>query len=168
MSRYTIMCTVEGGVTGHRKSRLKTNGEVRVFEHLSEARAVAEHLTRARVVAENRKRDLATTASAARFSYEVNSHYASLYTIEIDQALILITDTGGSLSVTNDAEAVIADLLQAHPLEAKVLRIIYRDSDGRWDGMAVADGVFAGFVSIGATSRDSAIDKALSMEEWSI
>lgn len=46
---------------------------------------------------------------------------------------IFIEDTGHghTRSVTNDAEAVVYELFNRHKIGDK--RIVYKDSDGRWD-----------------------------------
>lgn len=49
-------------------------------------------------------------------------------------------------TLTNDAEAVIADLARARLLDRR--RVIYRDSDGFWDEMLVRGGRFVGFAPI--------------------
>jgi len=47
-----------------------------------------------------------------------------------DFKAILIEDCNGPLSVTNDAEAVVEDLIASG---YKDYRIIYKDSMGQWD-----------------------------------
>lgn len=58
--------------------------------------------------------------------------------------LVLIDKNQGGLSVTNDAEAVIQDLVRLG-YNVDALRIIYRDTEWRWDGLLTKDGKFAGF-----------------------
>ena len=62
----------------------------------------------------------------------------------------------GCMSVTNDAENVIADLVKAgYDLAAN--RVIYRDSDGIWDELVVRAGKFAGFAVLRAKTVEAAI-----------
>lgn len=55
--------------------------------------------------------------------------------------LVWIEDLNGALSVTNDAEAVCAELQRGFP----GYRIIYRDSMGFWDELLHDRGQFTGF-----------------------
>lgn len=84
--------------------------------------------------------------------YGQRSHYS--YTVE--QGVVCIVDANdGGLSVTNDAENVIADMVAGGLLTTQP--VIYCDSEGRWDVLLVEGGRFAGFAPIGATSREHAI-----------
>jgi hypothetical protein len=56
-----------------------------------------------------------------------------------DRVFIIDHDIGRS--VTNDAEAVVEAVLRVFPSK----RIIYRDTDGRWDELVHAKGGFVGF-----------------------
>jgi hypothetical protein len=78
--------------------------------------------------------------------------------------LLLITDLDQGRSVTNDAENVIADLARTYDLTAR--RVIYRDTMGVWDGLAVNRGKFTGFVAIDARTRDDAVQRARAMTKW--
>ncbi|CAH2606312.1 conserved protein of unknown function (plasmid) [Rhodovastum atsumiense] len=71
------------------------------------------------------------------------------YTTEVETVLgiaaITIRDTGhdSTKSVTNDAERVVLDLRErGFKLN---MPVIYCDSMGRWDGLTIRNGVFAGF-----------------------
>jgi hypothetical protein len=46
-----------------------------------------------------------------------------------DQDFVYIIDQNGPLSVTNGAEAVVAELIPNYPGK----RIMYRDSESQWD-----------------------------------
>jgi hypothetical protein len=59
----------------------------------------------------------------------------------------------GAASVTNDAERVVAEVVRIHGNNP----IVYRDSDGRWDGLLHEDGEFTGFQPMGADSRNRAV-----------
>jgi len=54
---------------------------------------------------------------------------------------VFIVDHDGPLSVTNDAEAVCAELNEEYPGR----RIIYRDTDGNWDELVHENGRFIKF-----------------------
>ena len=62
---------------------------------------------------------------------------------------VWISDHDGALSVTNDAEAVVAEVLEKYPGH----RIFYRDTDGNWDELVHAEGRFTGF----APAREMAL-----------
>jgi len=67
--------------------------------------------------------------------------------VKITDDVIWIADLNlGSISVTNDAENVVADIQRRHADK----RIIYRDSDGNWDELKHKGGQFTGF----APARD--------------
>lgn len=55
---------------------------------------------------------------------------------------VLIEDLNGRLSVTNDAEAVVAELLAGGYQD---FRIIYKDSQGDWDELLHDGTQFTGF-----------------------
>jgi hypothetical protein len=50
-------------------------------------------------------------------------------------------DNDVGMSVTNDAENVVADVLRQYPDH----RIIYRDTMGQWDELVHFNGKFTGF-----------------------
>ena len=70
-----------------------------------------------------------------------------------------VVDTGHKdhMSVTNDAERVVEFLKQNGDLNVPGTRVIYRDSEGRWDEMLIADGKFSGFRHVGAKDPDEAV-----------
>ena len=56
--------------------------------------------------------------------------------------MVWITDDGGVRSVTNDAEGVVSHLHRRFP----GYRIIYRDSEGKWDELVHDNkGAFTGY-----------------------
>lgn len=63
---------------------------------------------------------------------------------------ILLTDMDGDVSVTNSAECVVETMLQIYP---EGLRILYRDTDGRWDELKHDGTKFTGFAPIDAATR---------------
>jgi hypothetical protein len=71
---------------------------------------------------------------------------------------IVDKDEGGA-SVTNDAERVIADLVQ-QGVDPDAQPIIYRDSMGYWDRLVTRDGRFHGFQSLrGSSTLEGAIKR---------
>ncbi len=46
MDKYVIHCQVWGGITGHRQSLLKSNGQVKIFDTIQEAQEEALRLNR--------------------------------------------------------------------------------------------------------------------------
>jgi hypothetical protein len=67
--------------------------------------------------------------------------------------IIAISDDGGNaghMSVTNDAEAVVADMHRQRPLRPND-RIVYCDTDGRWDELRHSHGRFTEIAPGGAT-----------------
>ena len=78
-----------------------------------------------------RKLTRAPTPDRARFS------------IEVTDSLIMLEDLDQGRTVTNDADAVIADLAQEGLLRGR--RVIYRDTMGRWDELLHDGTRFTGF-----------------------
>lgn len=89
------------------------------------------------------------------------------WSAEIEQGVIVLIDLDrGGRSITNDAEAVICHLRRLFDLTTH--RVIYRDTMGLWDGLAVDQtGRFSGFVMLQMPSREAAIAAAVSRETWS-
>jgi hypothetical protein len=80
------------------------------------------------------------------------------YDYEIVDRVVCIVDNDRGRSVTNDAAAVIGDLI-ADDINLTMCPVIYRDTMGVWDRLVVIGGQFAGFSPIGTTTRDEAIKK---------
>lgn len=92
---------------------------------------------------------------------------AAEYHLSIEGDIVVLVDVGGSRrSITNDAEAVVADvaLMMGDDLTGK--RIIYRDTMQRWDGLAHRGDRFIGFVSLNETDRGRAIEAARAHPNW--
>lgn len=84
------------------------------------------------------------------------------YTIDWIEGIVLITDLNlGGMSVTNDAEAVIADLAITSGDLSRVI-VLYRDSAGDWAELRTHNGRFAGFQALGDIDRDKALGWARS------
>ena len=58
-----------------------------------------------------------------------------------DEIVFIVDRDDGSLTITNDAEAVAAWCHELYPGR----RIIYQDTDDHWDELCHANGVFEGF-----------------------
>lgn len=55
--------------------------------------------------------------------------------------MVFIVDNDVGMSITNDAEAVVEDVLRQYPDH----RIIYRDTMGQWDELVHWNGKFSVF-----------------------
>lgn len=68
------------------------------------------------------------------------AHYIAAATHEV----VFVTDLDQGVSVTNDAEAVVADLLAQYPGR----RIIYCDTNGHWDELVHDGKAFVNFAPL--------------------
>ncbi len=83
----------------------------------------------------------------------------STYSTHTVPGFICVTDLNQGMSVTNDAENVVAELLEAgHDLKSN--RVLYRDSEGIWDELRVRGGKFAGFQLLSAKDLEVAMAAA--------
>lgn len=73
-----------------------------------------------------------------------------------EQRVVALVDAGDGLTITNAAEAVIADLAR-RGISQPNDRVIYRDTEGRWDELCVAAGGFVGFRFLGVDSLEAAL-----------
>ena len=83
----------------------------------------------------------------------------SLYTTHIVDGIIIVYDQcdGNQMSVTNNAEGVIDELNRDFGTVGR--RVIYRDTDGRWDELKVDNkGAFSGFGSLGTEDLLQALE----------
>jgi hypothetical protein len=78
------------------------------------------------------------------------------YTVTLHDDVIAIVDLNlGNVSVTNDAEWVIRDLVaMGHKVDR--MRVIYRDSAGQWDRMATKGRRFRKFLALRPRDLDEA------------
>lgn len=74
----------------------------------------------------------------------------------IGGVLVIFDRDCGSMSLTNDADRVLAEEARRRGA-AMPATVIYRDSTGRYDRLRHRAGVFGGFSPIGATSLDEAL-----------
>ena len=70
---------------------------------------------------------------------KVRAHYS--VRCETEETIWIVDLDDGGMSVTNDAESVVAQVVKEYGDK----RIIYRDSDGRWDELRHINGVFIGY-----------------------
>ncbi len=64
-------------------------------------------------------------------------------------AVFLVDLDRGNVSVTNDADRVVAEVHKLHPGK----RIFYRDSMGNWDELDHKNGVFTGYLPARARGK---------------
>ena len=83
--------------------------------------------------------------ATADYSYELR-----------DGLVILIEHDGAPRSVTNDAEAVIAEMAR-DGLDFAGRRVLYRDQMGAWDELLVSGNRFAGFRLLDGLTLDHAV-----------
>lgn len=90
---------------------------------------------------------------------EIREMERASYTARIEDGAIVLEDSGKGYSITNAAASVIRDLGKlGYNLR---LPVIYRDTDGRWDGLAVRNGEFVAFYPLNkAEERDYAEARA--------
>ncbi len=82
-----------------------------------------------------------------------------VYTLTDDILSIIDLDRGGK-SVTNDIDNIIADVSEIEDIDPSEIKVIYRDSDGIWDGY---NPVKYSFIPLRASSDIEAISKLLSL-----
>jgi hypothetical protein len=81
------------------------------------------------------------------------------FTYKITPGVISINDTGlGRRSVTNDIQAVLRKIEYWHQGSIGAFKIMYRDSEGIWDGVNW-DGQSVSFFALRETDEDKARDK---------
>ena len=81
------------------------------------------------------------------------------YGYEVVHGVVCIVDQNQGCSVTNDAEAVIADLGKAG-VDLANQPVIYRDSEGQWDELLVINGQFSAFRFLHTRDRAKAMNRA--------
>ena len=92
--------------------------------------------------------------------YKHRFSYPAKYTVKVINNTVVITDLdNGSASVTNDIINVIDDIHATHT-DLTQKKVIYRDSDKVFDGVAVnANGRFDHFYAICETDLNKALAK---------
>jgi len=71
---------------------------------------------------------------------------SKFYIHRVTTGTVYIIDDDGPVSVTNDAENVVAYINKKYPN----MRIIYCDTNGDWDELVHCNGVFQAFEPIGS------------------
>lgn len=89
----------------------------------------------------------------------------SRFKVELDgDDVVVLIDQDRGRSITNDAEMVVREIAEVLDLTAR--RIVYRDTMGKWDGIAVEGGRFAHFVMLQLDSREDAVYQARNRGRW--
>ena len=89
------------------------------------------------------------------------------FTTHINTPVISIRDVGDHSqvpTVTNDAEWVVEQIqkaLRANGDDIKNYHVIYRDTQGYWDGFDIQNGKFNTFIGLQCTSERAARSKIL-------
>lgn len=78
------------------------------------------------------------------------------YSCLIENGVICIFDHDNGKSVTNDAMAVITDLVSAN-IDVAIMPVIYRDTMGVWDQLVCENGEFHSFRSLNKREREEAV-----------
>lgn len=78
-----------------------------------------------------------------------------------DAAFIVDRCLPGKRSLTNDAEAVCIEMHRCWGCR----RIIYRDSDGRWDELLHDKGTFSGYAALSGEDRRRFAEFLIGIEE---
>lgn len=76
---------------------------------------------------------------------------ANYSVVEVSDEFVTIQDDGNGVTITNDAEAVVLDVLEHWGRKAK--RIFYYDTDGNLDELVHADGRFIRFAVVQTEGR---------------
>lgn len=83
---------------------------------------------------------------------------ATVHQVGEQRVLALVQLDPGGTSITNAAEGVVVDLGRRAGLR-ETDRVVYVDTEGRWDELLVAGGRFAGFRSLNADSLEQALER---------
>jgi hypothetical protein len=83
----------------------------------------------------------------------------ALFSVEERAGVLCLIDLGHGRSVANDAAAVIR-ALRSGGYHLAALRVFYRDTQGAWDEILIADGWFRGFRSLNCDSLEAALRRA--------
>jgi hypothetical protein len=82
------------------------------------------------------------------------------FSMQIEDDLVVLTDHGSGYSITNGAELVIAELALLLGADFARFRVIYRDTEQDWDGIAHHGDRFIRFVPLRTRDRHVAVDLA--------
>lgn len=84
-----------------------------------------------------------------------------------DMIVVIDNGTGDHKSVTNDIERVVRVVGEYVTIGKR--QMIYRDSTGLWDGVAIRKGAFFGFVPLRTTDQRAAMVAArelIAIGQW--
>lgn len=80
------------------------------------------------------------------------------FTMTVDGDVICCVDLKRGLSITNGVEEMVDDIAKMFaPERFVVMRIIYRDTEDMWDGIATRKGKFYEFVPLRTTDHMRAL-----------
>jgi hypothetical protein len=83
-------------------------------------------------------------------------NYTHTVHVVAGQRVVALVDACDGPTITNAAEDVIADL-QSRGILLAIDRVVYCDSDGRWDELCVGGEGFVGFRLLGVYSLEAAL-----------
>jgi hypothetical protein len=92
--------------------------------------------------------------SLSNYHYDIVPIKTNDEPINVIKIIDLCNEMGG-MSVTNNIEQILADICNFHELNPEDWVIIYRDSEGRWDGF---DTIGYQFIPINKNSFEEAIE----------
>ena len=94
----------------------------------------------------------------------------ALFRLAIEGQILILVDVGKgkAKSITNDVEWVLSELHLMLGDDLDGMRIIYRDTMQRWDGIAHRGAAFLGFVHLNEPSRPRAVLRALEHRDWPV
>jgi hypothetical protein len=95
-------------------------------------------------------------------SLATRNDYGTLYSLRVHKlkgiTVLALIDLDKGLSITSNAANIIHGLRRDGYLEEPRTRIVYCDTDGRWDELMLSfEREFCNFKPIGATSVDEAL-----------
>ena len=100
-------------------------------------------------------------------SLATRNDYGTFYTLRVyklknDLTVLALIDLDKGLSITTNAGNIIHGLRRDGYLEEPRTRIVYCDTDGRWDELMISfEREFCNFKQINAASCDEAITRIL-------
>ena len=101
-----------------------------------------------------RKERTDATANRSDYTFHINSKHGK-------QVLVIEDLDRGDMSVTNNIEAVLTEIADEIGTSIYQMPIVYRDSDGRYDGINVQNPRGNPFYGIGAGEEKDAVKAAI-------
>lgn len=87
------------------------------------------------------------------------SLFRAEFNYDIKDGVLWIVDLNGPKSLTNDIEYVIEDIEKVENIDASKLKIMYKDSEGIWDGISYYGNKSFNYFPIRETDFDLALQK---------